>query len=222
MPWPLGHTVWSFSTKPAGTPRVSSRFRKTSPCCRCRPHVRSSMQQRTSGNTCARPISPTVYSRATPTFLMPVRPPGASFSTKPAASPPSQRATGQSSVNHNEGWYYYPLTVLAEVPDDARAMREEPFGPLALINPVSSLYEAIEKANALPYGLAAYAFTRSARNADRLAEGIEAGNLSINHFVASIAETPFGGVKESGYGREGGTEGLACYTVAKNVSHLML
>jgi succinate-semialdehyde dehydrogenase/glutarate-semialdehyde dehydrogenase len=118
--------------------------------------------------------------------------------------------------------YYYPLTVLAELPDDARAMREEPFGPLALINPVKSLDQAIEKANALPYGLAAYAFTRSARNADRLAEGIEAGNLSINHFVASIAETPFGGVKESGYGREGGTEGLACYTVAKNVSHLMM
>jgi succinate-semialdehyde dehydrogenase/glutarate-semialdehyde dehydrogenase len=118
--------------------------------------------------------------------------------------------------------YFYPLTVLAEVPDDARAMREEPFGPLALINPVASLDEAIEKANALPYGLAAYAFTRSARNANRLADDIEAGNLSINHFVASIAETPFGGVKESGYGREGGTEGLACYTVAKNVSHLMV
>ncbi len=118
--------------------------------------------------------------------------------------------------------YFYPLTVLADVPDDARAMREEPFGPLALINPVGSLDEAIEKANALPYGLAAYAFTRSARNADRLAEGVEAGNLSINHFVASIAETPFGGVKESGYGREGGTEGLECYTVAKNVSHLIV
>jgi succinate-semialdehyde dehydrogenase / glutarate-semialdehyde dehydrogenase len=118
--------------------------------------------------------------------------------------------------------YYYPLTVLADLPDDARAMREEPFGPLALINPVASLDEAIEKANALPYGLAAYAFTRSAKNADRLAECVEAGNLSINHFVASIAETPFGGVKESGYGREGGTEGLACYTVVKNVSHLML
>jgi succinate-semialdehyde dehydrogenase / glutarate-semialdehyde dehydrogenase len=118
--------------------------------------------------------------------------------------------------------YYYPLTVLADLPDDARAMREEPFGPLALINPVASLDEAIEKANALPYGLAAYAFTRSAKNADRLAEGVEAGNLSINHFVASIAETPFGGVKESGYGHEGGTEGLACYTVVKNVSHLML
>jgi succinate-semialdehyde dehydrogenase / glutarate-semialdehyde dehydrogenase len=118
--------------------------------------------------------------------------------------------------------YFYPLTVLADVPDDARAMREEPFGPLALINPVGSLDEAIEKANALPYGLAAYAFTRSAKNADRLAEGVEAGNLSINHFVASIAETPFGGVKDSGYGREGGTEGLECYTVAKNVSHLIM
>jgi succinate-semialdehyde dehydrogenase/glutarate-semialdehyde dehydrogenase len=117
--------------------------------------------------------------------------------------------------------YFYPLTVLADLPDDAIAMREEPFGPLALINPVASLDDAIAKANALPYGLAAYAFTRSARNADRLAEGVEAGNLSINHFVASIAETPFGGVKDSGYGREGGTEGLQCYTVAKNVSHLM-
>lgn len=115
--------------------------------------------------------------------------------------------------------YFFPLTVLADVPDDARALREEPFGPLALINPVRNLDEAIEKANALPYGLAAYAFTHSARNAERLAEGVEVGNLSINHFVASSAETPFGGVKESGYGREGGTEGLACYSVVKNVSH---
>jgi succinate-semialdehyde dehydrogenase/glutarate-semialdehyde dehydrogenase len=118
--------------------------------------------------------------------------------------------------------YYFPLTVLANVPDDARAMTQEPFGPLALINPVNSLDEAIEKANALPYGLAAYAFTRSARNADRLADGVEVGNLSINNFVASMAETPFGGVKESGYGREGGTEGLSHYTVVKNVSHLMM
>jgi succinate-semialdehyde dehydrogenase/glutarate-semialdehyde dehydrogenase len=117
--------------------------------------------------------------------------------------------------------YYYPLTVLADVPDEARAMYEEPFGPLALINPVKNLDEAIEKSNSLPFGLAAYAFTKSARNADRLAEGVEVGNLSINHFVASLAETPFGGVKESGYGREGGTEGLECYTVVKNVSHLM-
>jgi succinate-semialdehyde dehydrogenase/glutarate-semialdehyde dehydrogenase len=116
--------------------------------------------------------------------------------------------------------YYWPLTVLADVPEEARAMREEPFGPLALVNRVKSLDEAIAKANALPYGLAAYAFTNSARNADRLAEGVEVGNLSINHFVASIAETPFGGVKESGYAREGGAEGLTHYTVVKNVSHL--
>jgi succinate-semialdehyde dehydrogenase/glutarate-semialdehyde dehydrogenase len=118
--------------------------------------------------------------------------------------------------------YFFPLTVLADVPDGARAMRDEPFGPLALVNPVRDLDEAIEKANALPYGLAAYAFTRSAQNADRLATEVEVGNLSINHFVASVAETPFGGVKESGYGREGGTEGLQCYTVAKNVSHKMI
>jgi succinate-semialdehyde dehydrogenase/glutarate-semialdehyde dehydrogenase len=117
--------------------------------------------------------------------------------------------------------YYFPLTVLAEVPDAARVMSEEPFGPLAIINPVKSLDEAIEKANSLPYGLAAYAFTNSARNVEALAERVEAGNLSINHLTASIAETPFGGVKESGYGREGGTEGLECYTVVKNVSHLV-
>jgi succinate-semialdehyde dehydrogenase / glutarate-semialdehyde dehydrogenase len=115
--------------------------------------------------------------------------------------------------------YYYPLTVLADVPDDALAMKQEPFGPLALINPVRDLDEAIAKANALPFGLAAYAFTGSADNVQRISADLETGNLTINHFVASTAETPFGGVKDSGYGREGGIEGLACYTVTKNVSH---
>ena len=117
--------------------------------------------------------------------------------------------------------YFFPLTVVSDLPDDARAMHEEPFGPLALINPVSSVEEAIGKANALPFGLAAYAFTHSARNADMLADGIEAGTLSINTLEASVAETPFGGVKDSGYGREGGAEGLAHYMVVKNVSHRM-
>jgi succinate-semialdehyde dehydrogenase/glutarate-semialdehyde dehydrogenase len=116
---------------------------------------------------------------------------------------------------------FYPLTVLADVPDDARAMREEPFGPLALVNRVRSIDEAIEKANSLNLGLSAYAFTNSARKAEQLAERIEAGTLSINHFVASSPETPFGGVKDSGFGREGGVEGLQGYTVVKNVSHLM-
>ena len=116
---------------------------------------------------------------------------------------------------------FYPLTVLADIPDDARVMREEPFGPLALVNRVKSLDEAIEKANSVAYGLAGYAFTNSARKAEQLAERVEVGNLSINHFVASSAETPFGGVKDSGFGREGGIEGLQGYTVVKNVSHLM-
>jgi succinate-semialdehyde dehydrogenase/glutarate-semialdehyde dehydrogenase len=129
------------------------------------------------------------------------------------------RVTAGGARIGNRG-YYFPVTVLADVPDDARAMREEPFGPLALLSRVSNIDEAIEKANSVPYGLAAYAFTNSARNVDRLSEGVEVGNLSINHFVASSAETPFGGVKNSGFGREGGTEGLQCYTVVKNVSHL--
>ncbi len=116
--------------------------------------------------------------------------------------------------------YFYPLTVLGDVPDDAIAMQEEPFGPLALISRVPNLGTAIEKANSLPFGLAGYAFTNDANVIERLGEELEVGNLSVNHLVASVAETPFGGVKDSGYGREGGTEGLACYTIARNVSHL--
>jgi succinate-semialdehyde dehydrogenase/glutarate-semialdehyde dehydrogenase len=117
--------------------------------------------------------------------------------------------------------FFFPMTVLADVPDNALAMHEEPFGPLALLTPFHSMEEVIKKANALPYGLAGYAFTTSAHNANQLVEDLEVGTLSINHFVASTAETPFGGVKESGYGREGGIEGLECYTVVKNVSHLI-
>lgn len=117
--------------------------------------------------------------------------------------------------------YFYPPTVLAEVPEEARVMHEEPFGPLAVINPVASLDEAIAKANGVPFGLAAYAFTDSAANVDQITDELEAGNVSINTLEASVAATPFGGVKESGFGREGGAEGLHHYTVIKNVSHRM-
>ena len=113
---------------------------------------------------------------------------------------------------------FFPLTVLADVPDTARCMREEPFGPLALIVRVSSLDEALEKANALPYALAAYAFTDSARAIARMADELDCGNLAVNHLTASFPETPFGGTKDSGYGREGGTEGLEGYMTAKLVS----
>ncbi len=124
-------------------------------------------------------------------------------------------------VRPNRPGYFYPVTVLAEVPDDARVMREEPFGPIAIINPVSGLDEAITRANALPFGLASYAFTHSAATVDRLTAEIEAGTLSINTLEASVAEVPFGGVKYSGHGREGGAEGLHHYTVTKTVSHRM-
>jgi succinate-semialdehyde dehydrogenase/glutarate-semialdehyde dehydrogenase len=100
-------------------------------------------------------------------------------------------------------------------------MQEEPFGPLAIVNPVGSLDDAIEQANSVPYGLAAYGFTNRADYADRMVDRVEAGNLSINTLEASLPETPFGGVKSSGYGREGGAEGLHAYTVVKNVSHSM-
>ena len=119
----------------------------------------------------------------------------------------------------NQG-YFHEMTVLVDVPDNARVANEEPFGPLAIVNKVASMDDAINVANKLPYGLAAYAFTNSAHVAEQLAHRVESGNLSLNHLVASVAETPFGGVKESGYGREGGTEGLDCYTVVKNISHL--
>lgn len=120
----------------------------------------------------------------------------------------------------NRGYFYLP-TVLADVPANARVMHEEPFGPLAVINPVPSLEDAIEKANGVPFGLAAYAFTNSAANVDQITDDLEAGNVSINTLEASVAETPFGGVKESGFGREGGVEGIMHYMVVKTVSHRM-
>lgn len=127
-----------------------------------------------------------------------------------------RRAGGGRIGNHG---YFFEPTVLANVPDDARVMQEEPFGPLAVINPVASLDEAIAKANSVPYGLAAYGFTNRADYVDRLTDGLEAGNISVNTLEASLPETPFGGVKSSGYGREGGTEGLDNYMNVKTLSH---
>ena len=119
-----------------------------------------------------------------------------------------------------DGFFFEP-TVLAQVPANARVMQEEPFGPLAIINSVDSIDDAIDAANSVPYGLAAYAFTNRSDYADLLTDRVEAGNLSINTLEASLPETPFGGVKSSGYGREGGSEGLHHYMVVKNLSHSM-
>ena len=124
-------------------------------------------------------------------------------------------------VRPNGPGYFYPVTVLAEVPDTARVMREEPFGPLAIINPTRDLDHAIACANALPFGLAGYGFTHNAAVADRLMNEVEVGNLSINTLEASVAEVPFGGVKLSGQGREGGLEGMHHYIETKTISHRM-
>lgn len=125
--------------------------------------------------------------------------------------------TGGNAID-GKGYFFEP-TVLANVPDGAAVMQEEPFGPLAVINPVASLDEAISKSNSVPYGLAAYGFTNRADYVDRMVEELEAGNVSINTLEASLPETPFGGIKSSGYGREGGSEGLHNYMIVKTVSH---
>lgn len=117
----------------------------------------------------------------------------------------------------NKGNFFEP-TVVTGVPLHARVMNEEPFGPLSIINRFSDVDEAIEEANRLPYGLAAYAFTNSTKTAQDVAARTEAGMVSINHFGLAAPETPFGGVKDSGYGSEGGIEAMEAYQNIKFVS----
>ena len=113
---------------------------------------------------------------------------------------------------------FWAPTVLTELPLSARAMTEEPFGPMALINPFKSFDDAVQEANRLPFGLAAYAWTRSARTAQQIAAAVQTGMITINHLGLGMPETPFGGVKDSGYGSEGGTEALEAYLNPKFVS----
>jgi succinate-semialdehyde dehydrogenase / glutarate-semialdehyde dehydrogenase len=103
---------------------------------------------------------------------------------------------------------------------DSKLMTDEPFGPLAAIVRFDDLEEALARANSLPYGLASYAFTRSSANAHLIARRIEAGLVNINHFGMGVPEIPFGGVKDSGWGSEGGTETFDGYLATKFVTHL--
>jgi succinate-semialdehyde dehydrogenase / glutarate-semialdehyde dehydrogenase len=114
--------------------------------------------------------------------------------------------------------YFFEPTVIADAPDDSRVMRQEPFGPIAVLQPYDTLDEAIAAANALPYGLGAYAFTRDLQTAHRLGEALEAGMVGINHFGVSQPEMPFGGWKQSGIGQEMGAEGLLHYTELKTIT----
>ncbi|MBO1113838.1 NAD-dependent succinate-semialdehyde dehydrogenase [Bordetella petrii] len=122
-------------------------------------------------------------------------------------------------ARHEGAGYFWQPTILADMPDQARAMSEETFGPVASVAAFDTLDEVIERANGVPYGLAAYAFTRSAATAMAVADGLQAGMVGINTPAISLAEAPFGGVKESGYGSEGGTEGLEAYLCTKFVAH---
>lgn len=116
----------------------------------------------------------------------------------------------------NAGFFFQP-TLLADVPDSADIMNNEPFGPIAVAAPFSDLEDALGKANRLPYGLAAFAFTESLRTANLLGDGIESGMVGINTFAVSAVDAPFGGVKDSGFGSEGGVEGMDSYLVTKAI-----
>jgi succinate-semialdehyde dehydrogenase/glutarate-semialdehyde dehydrogenase len=119
----------------------------------------------------------------------------------------------------NKGFFFEP-TVLADVPASARIMNEEPFGPVAIINRFSDYDEAVTEANRLDYGLAAYAYTKSAKTTARLGEAIESGMVSINHIGLGLPEIPFGGIKDSGFGSEGGAEALEAFFNTKLVTQL--
>ncbi|HXL63518.1 MAG TPA: NAD-dependent succinate-semialdehyde dehydrogenase [Xanthobacteraceae bacterium] len=117
----------------------------------------------------------------------------------------------------NQGYFFEP-TVITEVPDDSKVMTQEPFGPLAPVVRFKTLDEVVERANSLPYGLAAYAFTGSAHTANLIGDALQSGMVGVNSIAVSTPETPFGGVKESGYGSEGGLEGLQAYLNTKFIS----
>lgn len=116
----------------------------------------------------------------------------------------------------DSGFFFQP-TLLGDVPTTANIMNEEPFGPVAVTARFATFDEAIEQANRLPFGLAAFAFTENGRRANLLGDAIESGMVGINSFAISTADAPFGGVKDSGFGSEGGREGLETYQVVKAI-----
>jgi succinate-semialdehyde dehydrogenase/glutarate-semialdehyde dehydrogenase len=126
--------------------------------------------------------------------------------------------TGGSRMG-NKGYFYAP-TLLKNVPDSARIMSEEPFGPLAPTTPFSSFDEVMDRTNCLTYGLASFVFTRDGALARKTEMALEAGMVGVNHTMVSTAETPFGGVNESGYGSESGIERLKAYLRTRFVTEI--
>jgi len=115
------------------------------------------------------------------------------------------------------GFFFAP-TVLTSASVESRIMNEEPFGPIATIVPFTDFDEAVRESNRLAYGLAAFAYTKSAKTANLIAEAVESGMVTINHFGFALPEVPFGGIKDSGYGSEGGPEAIDSYLTTKFVS----
>ena len=126
------------------------------------------------------------------------------------------RLLAGAETSNASGFFHAP-TVLADVPLSAKAMNDEPFGPLALITPFATFDEAIKQANRLPYALAAYCFTENGQRQNILADQIEAGLIGVNSTRMSWADSPFGGMKDSGYGSEDGPEGISSHLVTKAV-----
>ena len=125
---------------------------------------------------------------------------------------------GTRPADINQGHFLLP-TVLADVPDDARIMREEPFAPVAPIAGWDDFDDVIARANSTEFGLAAYVFTENAALAARTADALEAGMIGINETLLATAEAPFGGTKQSGFGREGGSLGILDYLTPKYTRH---
>jgi len=136
--------------------------------------------------------------------------------TKDAVERGATLATGGERIG-DEGNFWRP-TILTDVPLNARVFNDEPFGPMAAVRSFNTLDEAIAEANRLPYGLAGYAFTRSLKNADLLARRVEVGMLWVNMPAMPSAEMPFGGIKDSGYGSEGGPEAMEAYLNSRAVT----
>lgn len=122
-------------------------------------------------------------------------------------------------VLKEKGWFVEP-TIIRDFNNECIAANTEPFGPLALVRSFATFDEAIDEANRLPFGLASYVFTLNSRTAKRASDRIQSGVVCINHCQASLPETPFGGLKESGIGKEGGIEGLAQFLNTKYISQL--
>lgn len=138
--------------------------------------------------------------------------------TKDALSKGATLAAGGERIG-STGNFFAP-TILSDVSLDAKVFNDEPFGPMAAVRTFSTLEEAILESNRLPFGLASYAFTRSIKNAHQLAQNLQVGMLWMNQPAVAWPEMPFGGVKDSGYGSEGGSEALEAYLNTKSVSML--